>query len=77
MRIVPATLADVKILAALNKHPIKNEEHPNPMTVEQLSARMSDWTYARTTEALSLPASSIASRHVYCGWRNNPKKQPK
>ena len=58
MRIVPATLADVKILAALNKRLIKDEEHPNPMTLEQLSACMSDWTYSRTTKARSLDTSS-------------------
>jgi ribosomal protein S18 acetylase RimI-like enzyme len=43
MRFTEATLSDVGTPAELNKRLIEDEDHPNPMNVEQLADRMSGW----------------------------------
>lgn len=43
MIISQATIGDIESLATLNKFLIEDEKHPNPMNVEQLTQRMSDW----------------------------------
>lgn len=41
--LVPATPADVALLARLNWQLIRDEGHANPMDEDQLAARMADW----------------------------------
>jgi len=41
--VIPATLADAEKLALLNKQLIEDENHDNPMTVDQLTERMSSF----------------------------------
>ena len=43
MNIRKAETYDVDRLAALNKKLIEDEQHPNPMSVEQLAQRMNEW----------------------------------
>ncbi len=38
-----ATQADVPALARINHQPIRDEGHPNPMTIAQLKQRMRGW----------------------------------
>lgn len=39
----PATAADLPLLAEWNHRLIRDEGHRNPMTIEELRARMADW----------------------------------
>ena len=43
MQYRPATLDDCRLLAELNAQLIRDEEHRNPMTVDQLAERMRSW----------------------------------
>jgi len=43
MKIVKATLSDIRILAQMNKRLIEDERHSNPMSVAQLEKRMTGW----------------------------------
>jgi ribosomal protein S18 acetylase RimI-like enzyme len=70
MKIIPATLADVKILAALNKRLIEDEQHPNPMNVDQLAERMGNWLQAEYRGYLVIVAERITA---YCLYRDDGK----
>ena len=63
-----ATLADVEQLAVLNKYLIEDEQHPNPMNVEQLAERMIGWLQAEYTGHLALIDDRIAA---YCLYRDD------
>jgi ribosomal protein S18 acetylase RimI-like enzyme len=43
MKVLKADLIHVKKLAEMNKRLIEDERHSNPMNVQQLAQRMSDW----------------------------------
>ena len=43
MNIRKADISEVQKLAELNKRLIEDEQHPNPMNVQQLAQRMNDW----------------------------------
>jgi len=47
-----ATQADVPLLAELNHQLIRDEGHRNPMTVQQLAERMSEWLQDESTAVL-------------------------
>jgi len=68
MNIVPATLADVEILAKLNKRLIEDEQHPNPMNIEQLAERMSGWLHTEYRGYLALIDDQVAG---YCLYRDD------
>jgi ribosomal protein S18 acetylase RimI-like enzyme len=46
MMIRPVSRKDIDSLAILNKYLIEDENHPNPMNVNQLAERMSAWLSA-------------------------------
>ena len=43
MNIRKADISEVQKLAELNKRLIEDEQHPNPMNVQQLAQRMKEW----------------------------------
>jgi len=43
MQIVKAELRDVERLDELNRCPIEDERHPNPMDIAELTERMNEW----------------------------------
>ena len=47
-----ATQADVQLLAELNHQLIRDEGHRNPMTVQELAERMSNWLEGEYTAVL-------------------------
>ena len=47
MDIRKAELHDIPALAAMNKRLIEDEQHPNPMTVDELAERMRGWLGGR------------------------------
>ena len=49
MKFTKAGLSDVEILAEMNKRLIEDERHPNPMNVQQLTQRMSEWLQGEYT----------------------------
>ena len=68
MKIIPATLADVKTLATLNKRLIEDEQHPNPMNINQLAERMSVWLQAEYCGYLAVIDDRIVA---YCLYRDD------
>ncbi|MFN2152131.1 MAG: GNAT family N-acetyltransferase [Anaerolineales bacterium] len=70
MKIVPATLEDVEILAQLNKRLIEDERYPNPMDVAQLAERMTGWLQAEYQGYLVIINENIAA---YCLYRDDDK----
>ena len=70
MKIVPATLADIEILAQLNKRLIEDERYPNPMDVAQLAERMTGWLQAEYQGYLVIINENIAA---YCLYRDDDK----
>lgn len=68
MNIVPATLADVGILAKLNKRLIEDEQHPNPMDIKQLAERMSGWLHTEYRGYLVLIDDQVRG---YCLYRDD------
>jgi ribosomal protein S18 acetylase RimI-like enzyme len=68
MQIMQVTLDDVDRLAVLNKYLIEDEQHPNPMNVEQLAKRMSGWLQAEYTGYLARIDDRIAA---YCLYRDD------
>jgi len=70
MNIRPATLADIGILALLNKRLIEDEKHPNPMSMAQLGERMSGWLQAEYRSYLLIIDDCIAA---YCFYRDDGK----
>lgn len=70
MKIITATLADVETLAKLNKRLIENEQHPNPMNIDQLAERMSSWLQAEYRGYLALVDNQVVA---YCLYRDDGK----
>ncbi len=65
MRIERATLADVPRLAEMNKRLIEDEGHPNPMSVPELVARMTDWLAGEYTGYLLIQEDEAAAYALY------------
>jgi ribosomal protein S18 acetylase RimI-like enzyme len=63
-----ATLGDVDQLAVLNKYLIEDEQHPNPMNVQQLAERMSGWIQGEYVGYLARIGDCIAA---YCLFRDD------
>jgi ribosomal protein S18 acetylase RimI-like enzyme len=68
IQITQATLANIDQLAVLNKYLIEDEQHPNPMNVEQLAKRMSGWLQAEYTGYLAWINDYITA---YCLYRDD------
>ena len=68
MEIVRAKLTDADILAELNKDLIEDEQHPNPMSISQLTERMREWL---TTDYICYMAKEKGSIVAYCLYRND------
>lgn len=64
----PATLGDVPLLARLNHQLIRDEGHRNPMTVEQLAARMRAWL---ETEYAAVVFEQDGGVVAYALWRDD------
>lgn len=67
MKIIPANHKDIETLAVLNKRLIEDERHPNPMTIEQLSARMTGWLQKEYYSYLAIIDNQTAA---YCLYRD-------
>ena len=70
MKIRSADQTDVNTLAVLNKRLIEDEKYPNPMNVEQLAARMSDWL---SEEYIGYLATLNDRVVAYCLYRDDGK----
>ena len=70
MKVAKAEITDVEILAELNKRLIEDERHPNPMNVQQLAQRMTEWL---KDEYSCYLASEDGSAVAYCLFRNEGK----
>jgi ribosomal protein S18 acetylase RimI-like enzyme len=68
MKIAQATLDDVDQLAVLNKYLIEDEQHPNPMNVQQLAERMRGWLQGEYIGYLARIDDRIAA---YCLFRDD------
>lgn len=68
MKILQATHKDIGALAVLNKNLIEDEKYPNPMNVEQLGERMSDWLQAEYCGYLAKIDDRITA---YCLYRDD------
>ena len=68
MEIVRAELTDADILAELNKELIKDEQHPNPMNIAQLTERMRRWL---TTYYICYMAKEKGSIVADCLYRDD------
>ena len=68
MKVTKAGLADVEKLGELNKRLIEDERHPNPMNVQQLAQRMTEWLQDEYSCYL---ASEDGSTVAYCLFRND------
>ena len=68
MEIVRAELADAEILAELNQHLIKDEQHPNPMNIAQLTQRMKEWL---TTDYICYMVKQNGCIVAYCLYRDD------
>ena len=68
MKIFPASLSDIEILATFNKRLIDDEGHPNPMTIEQLAERMSDWLKTEYCGYQGIIGDRVAA---YCLYRDD------
>ena len=88
MKIRPATLADVKTLATLNKRLIEDEKHPNPMNMKQLVERISGWLSGEYRGYLAIIENRVVAycihrddgkyfylRHLYCRMRGKRSSQ--
>jgi ribosomal protein S18 acetylase RimI-like enzyme len=62
----PANLSDVQTLAVLNKRLIVDENHPNPMDINQLTERMSSWLTTEYHGFLYVMEEVVAA---YCLYR--------
>ena len=67
MQIIQANLSHVYKLAVLNKRLIEDERHPNPMNVDQLTQRMSDWLQGEYTVYLAILHGEIVAYSLYRG----------
>ncbi len=70
MEIVRAELTDVEILAELNKRLIKDEHHPNSMSIIQLIQRMKTWLEEEYVCYLAKENGSIIA---YCMYKDEGK----
>ena len=68
MEIVRAELADAEILAELNQHLIKDEQHPNPMKIVHLTQRMKEWL---TTDYICYMVKQNGCIAAYCLYRDD------
>ena len=68
MKIIKAALSDAGKLAEMNKRLIEDERHPNPMNLEQLTRRMSEWLEKKYTGYLAIEDGSIVA---YCLFRDD------
>ena len=68
MEIVKAELTDVDILAELNKHLIEDEQHPDPMDIDQLTERMREWL---ATDYICYIAKENGHIVGYCLYRDD------
>ena len=59
MKIIKAELYDAGRLAEMNRRLIEDERHPNPMNLEQLNRRMSEWLEKEYTGYLAIEDGSI------------------
>ena len=60
-----ASAADLPVLARLNLQLIQDEGHPNPMSVDQLEARMRGWLQAGYTAVLFRDAEQVVAYALY------------
>ena len=71
LRYRPATVADADALGRLNHQLIRDEGHRNPMTLEELSARMRTWIAEEGYEALlGFDGEALVA---YVLWRDEPE----
>jgi len=63
-----ATLVDCPLLAQLNHQLIRDEGHPNPMTVSELEERMRDWL---TTDYQSVIFEIVSDVVTYALYRDD------
>lgn len=70
MEIVRAESRDVKRLAELNKCLIEDEQHPNPMNITELTARMREWL---ATDYICYLAKENGHIIAYCLYRDDGK----
>ena len=68
MKIIKAELSDAGKLSEMNKRLIEDERHPNPMNLEQLTRRMSEWLEKEYTGYLAIEDGSIVA---YCLFRDD------
>ena len=69
MDIRKTELHDIPVLAAMNKHLIEDEAHPNPMTVDELAERMRGWLSAG--EYIGYLGLLDGTPVAYCVYRDN------
>lgn len=70
MKIIKAELYDAGRLAEMNRRLIEDERHPNPMNLEQLNRRMSEWLEKEYTGYLAIEDGGIVA---YCLFRDDGK----
>lgn len=70
MEVTKADLSDVEKLAKLNKLLIEDERHSNPMNVQQLARRMTEWLQGEYGCYL---ASEEGVTVAYCLYRDDGK----
>ncbi len=68
MEIVRAELTNADVLAELNKHLIEDEQHPEPMDIDQLTHRMREWL---ATEYICYIAKENGHIIAYCLYRDD------
>ena len=68
MEIVKAELTDADVLAELNKHLIEDEQHPEPMDINQLAQRMREWL---ATEYICYVGKENGHIVAYCLYRDD------
>lgn len=70
MEIVRAEITDVNILAKLNKCLIEDEQHPNPMNINDLTQRIETWL---ASEYIGYVVKKHGRIVAYCLYRNEGK----
>jgi GNAT superfamily N-acetyltransferase len=65
-----AVLADVPLLAEINKQLIADQGHRNPMSVPELETRMRDWLAEDYVATLFVRDGQLAA---YALWRDEPE----
>ena len=68
VRIRKANPSDVGVLGLLNKRLIEDEQHPHPMTTEELTQRMAEWLQAEYTCHLAVAGDAILG---YCLFKDD------